>query len=700
MSDKSKWHNDSYRRCLVDMHISDSDVSFLSRLDTRDYARMMAMAEVQTAYVYANSHTGLCYWPTKSGQMHKNLGGRDLFGELVASCRHRSVGVVAYYSVIYNNWAYEEHPEWRMVDSAGGVSRDEGKKPNFTNRYGLCCPNSEAYCVFIRNQLSEIMSSYTVEGIFIDMTFWPTICYCNNCSRKFAEAFGKPLPREVDWSSDVWRSFHSLRRLWIQDFARMISRHIWSIRPAFTVTHNFASSLGHWLPAVDDGIVTANDYISGDLYGGAIEQSFASKLFYSLTRSHPFDYMSSRCDPDLMEHTTIKSEDALALHASIAIAHGGAFTAIDAIEPSGEMNEAVYRRLGKVFGRTRMYEKEIGGSLVQDVAIYFSFNSKMEGGNSPSSTEIYWGDVLGVGVRHTKIAVQAAKALKEYHVPFGVISKALIGSLHSYGVIVVPGVDEFDDEEIHAFRSYVESGGNLYLSGVAAARAFGEGLGLRLTGRMTVERTYLSPLVPEILCGVDPRFPLSVGIAQPHLEVEDTCEVLAETVLPYTNPRDGSTFASIHSDPPGIWSGNPALVRIRRGEGQVIWSGVPIESIDNEPHMQSFVEIVASLARKPFSFCSDAPAEVEVTLLKRQDNCLILNLVNMQDTKNVLPVFNFTVRVEVKNATIAQVCDIPSMSRLEFITDGDWLVIEMDRLDIYRMIRIDLVPEAGSQPCD
>jgi alpha-L-fucosidase len=111
MKDKA-WFRNSYRRNLVDMHIEDWDERFLSQLDPKKYVEMLKLANIKSAMVYANSHVGHCYWPTKTGHMHRGLKGKDFLGSVIGLCHKEGIDVIIYYSLIYNNWAYEQHPEW------------------------------------------------------------------------------------------------------------------------------------------------------------------------------------------------------------------------------------------------------------------------------------------------------------------------------------------------------------------------------------------------------------------------------------------------------------------------------------------------------------------------------------------------------------------------------------------------------------
>ena len=61
-----------------------------------------------------------------------------------------------------------------------------------------------------------------------------------------------------------------------------------------------------------------------------------------------YEFHTSRCT-DLKDHTTSKSASALAQQAAIALAHNGAFLFIDAIDPVGTLNPAVYETIGPIF---------------------------------------------------------------------------------------------------------------------------------------------------------------------------------------------------------------------------------------------------------------------------------------------------------------------------------------------------------------
>ena len=687
-----KWYANSYRRNLVDMHIDDWNDAFLAKFDATRYVTLLKQANVQTAMIYANSSVGLCYWPTKIGRMHRNLKGRDILGEILNLCRTEGITTVVYYSGIFNNWAYDEHPAWRTVDLDGGHSRDPGKRPLLTNRYGLCCPNSDPHRDFIKAQLTELVEAYEFHGMYLDMSFWPVVCYCANCRQRYAAEVGEDIPEQVDWDDPSWTGFQAKRVDWMTEYSFDLSNHVKGLRDSLSVQHNYALSLYSWLLAIDHTSADAHDYLGGDRFDGYIDQSFVCKLYYNLTRNFPNEYHTSRCYPDLFEHTTLKSEDMLRSHTYLALAHNTAFLFIDGIDPDGSLNPAVYRRMGKVFGESKSYEPFLGGAMVEDVAIYFSFNSKIDLGKNGSRASLYVGDIIEDPIPHIESAMATTAALKEGHVSFGVITKKLIASLSRYGTVVLPSIDRFDDEEIAAFSDYARNGGHLYLSGARAAQHFGTVLGVQYLGMSEETLTYFSPTATGagILGGVDEGAAVSVHAPQAIVEDLEGASVLATMLLPYTVPADGTRFAALHSDPPGIPTRHPAIISKQVGTGSIIWCSFGLERIDNEPHRSIFLDLLRWCHPEPFSFRSDAPPDVEIVLVEQPaNNRYVLHLINLQERRSVLPVRDFSVAVNLRHRQVGRVLRLPDAAPMDYQIDAQWVTIRIDELTIYQMIAIE-----------
>lgn len=162
-----EWPSRTYRRLLIDTHVPDWDHRLLASFNAADYVSTIAGAGFQSMMQYANSHVGLCLWRTKIGQMHRGMKGRDYFGEVMEQCRRHGLHRVAYYSLIFDDWAYDHHPHWRVLSPDYSDTDDQ-------KRTGAVCINSP-YSDHVLACVKELVRGYDFESVFSDMTFWPTI---------------------------------------------------------------------------------------------------------------------------------------------------------------------------------------------------------------------------------------------------------------------------------------------------------------------------------------------------------------------------------------------------------------------------------------------------------------------------------------------------------------------------------------------
>ena len=691
------WYKKSYRRNLIDMHIDDWDEKFLSKFNPEEYVEMLKLAKVQTAMVYANSHVGLCYWPTKSGEMHKGLKGKDIFGQILDLCHKEKMSVVAYYSGIFNNWAYENNPSWRIIDIDGNSSRKmHYENPTF-NRYGLCCPNSKGYRKFVVSQLKELCMGYEFEGFFIDMTFWPAICYCPSCQERYKKEVGGEMPSVIDFNDKKWIIFNKKRIEWLNEYANFISNTIKNFNNDLSIEYNYALAPRNLLLGFDYDISKAGTYVSGDLYGGFLEESFVCKLYYNITENMPYVYMTSRCDSNLRDHTTLKSMEMLKLHNYISLAHNGAFLFIDAIDPIGTLNRKVYERMGKVFSETSIYEKYIGGEMVQDVAIYFSFGSKIDPGQNGLKAFMSWSDSIDMHLPHLNSALGVSRILRENHIPFGVISKKQLDNLDDYKVLILSNIQVLDDEEIDKIFDYVSKGGKLYINcsiNSIPNKIYKDVLNLICEGITEEKVTYIAPVDDgmELIYDSSFNYPLSVGGSQIKAKSLNQKNVLGNLVLPYTLPDNPDKFASIHSNPPGIWTDYASIVNVAYGKGEIIWTAYPIELINKIPHKKTFLNLIKKLTGDEFSFASDAHSTVEFTLFNQPDKKrLILSMINEQEIMPPIPVNNFIVKLKLNNRKALKVLSLPEEEPLEFKLEGDYIKFNIDTLNLFKMVMIEYV---------
>ena len=147
----------------------------------------------------------VAYYPSKFDLQYRaqHLGDRDFFKRVNEMAREEGIRVVARMDI---NRAtrefFEAHPDWFC-------RRKNGEPVQSNGRY-FSCINSDYYKVFIPQVLEEIIDRYRPAG-FTDNS-WKgldrnTICYCDNCKRKFKAERGLSLPEAVSWDDPVYREW-------------------------------------------------------------------------------------------------------------------------------------------------------------------------------------------------------------------------------------------------------------------------------------------------------------------------------------------------------------------------------------------------------------------------------------------------------------------------------------------------------------
>ena len=663
------FYSNLYRRHLLDMHIEDWDPEFLSEFSPETYVENLKKARINYAMIYLQSHAGLCYYPTKTGVMHKRLEKEpDLIKRVVDLCHAAGIKVCGYYSLNYNTREHDRHPEWRMVQIDGKSRRESGSSSDeqlsFAStqqaRYGLCCPSNHDYRKFVYAQIDEMLEYFDCDALFFDMPFWLHTCYCPKCT----EAFGGPIPEDL-----MDRKLVEFKARMMGEFIQSVTDHVKSRRPDMPVEHNFAQGIaGSSSCGCVEEVLAACDYVGGDLYGDLYNHAFACKFYKNATKNQPFEQMFSRCKPALRMHTLTKTLDEMKTAVASTMQHHGATLVIDAIDPIGTMDSRLYDQLGELFAFQELYEPYFKGEMVEEVGLYYGMRSRYRG-NIPSSRSC---------------CANAGKTLTRAHIPFGVT-----GSFHDlsgYQVMAAPLLLSTEDQDNDRLIRYVENGGTLYLSGCGNAE-----LVEKLTGNRFVEMTeevniYVAPEpgYEAVFCGFNAKYPVPFERAAAVVE-PGFGQVIATLTFPYTKPND-VRYASIHSNPPGISSRIPAVTVNSYGAGKVIWSALPIEEETYEEDRQIFLNLL-HLDKKPeYFFTSDAPKHVELTAF-RDGDMVTVNAAVLDEESVSTPVAPFTIRVREKARSVKL---LPGGQEIPFTWENGYTVFQTQKLHIFDMYALEL----------
>jgi hypothetical protein len=680
-----RWYETAYRRAVIDMHIPDWDEAFLSRFDADQYVDMLVKSRAQSIVTYGQSHVGLFNYPTKVGQQHRGLKGRNILGEIIERCHAHDIAVVIYTSLIFDRWAADNHPQWRMVTH-------DGKPQGEGGRHGVLCPNSP-YREYVRAFAEEICRLFEFEGMRFDMTFWPSLCFCSHCQKRFADEVGGDIPRSIDWQNERWVAFARRREAWLAEFAAISTDTVHKLKPEATVEHQSSTYPLNWQFGVGPALVSRNDFLQGDFYGDSLQGSFVRKLLEDLTPNRPFGYETS-FSVELRDHTGMKSEALLEAKASAAIADAAAFVFIDAIDPIGTLNPNVHERMGRVFDRLMPYYPHLGGTRVEDIGIYYSLESKFS--FHPSGRNVAQPDTSDA---HTSSSMQASRRLIGAHVPFGVITKKSLARVAEIKLLILSSVNMMDEEEVVAIREWVRGGGTLLASGGTSlvdkqgrtqndfmlADVFGVSL---VKAAWHDQEHYVAPtaLGQKLFAGFSTGHPPFV--AGPVMEVRprEGAEVFATTTWPWPAP-DRSKFASIHSNPPWKTSEQPEIVINRFGKGRAVYTSSLIENV--EGLSATYLGLVQMLAGA-FRFEAEAPAVVEMTAFHQPDrHRYVVSLVNFQKDLPNIPIDGITVRARLSPQSVRRIVRLPDSATVEHQLHGGEIRFPVGRLETLAMFALE-----------
>jgi Hypothetical glycosyl hydrolase 6 len=179
----------------------------------------------ETQGVIINAGGIFAYYPSKFPLHHRAeaLGDRDLYGELAKAAHEDGLAVLARMD---SNRAHEDfykaHPGWFTADSTGKAYRN--------GDLYISCVNSPYYEEYIPGILQEIIERSHPQGITDNN--WSglgrtSICYCENCTRRFKDFVGESIPKEHNWNDPIyrwWIRWNYDRRLEIWDMYNRITK--------------------------------------------------------------------------------------------------------------------------------------------------------------------------------------------------------------------------------------------------------------------------------------------------------------------------------------------------------------------------------------------------------------------------------------------------------------------------------------------
>ena len=449
----------------------------------------------------ARCNLGMAYYDTTVGIRHYSLG-YDLFGRLAEACRRKGIALTAYINVGLSHEEALLHRDWATLQPEGHTY---GPDP-LTHFFRTMCYNTP-YGDHILEMVREVVSSYPVAGLFLDcMGLFP--CVGVECVREMKQ-------RGMDWQDPLQlREFAHLSRV---RMARRISETARAVKPNLLLYFN-------GVPYEDQEHI--GTYLEYECLptGGWGYENLPVYARYLRTLGKPVLNMTGRFHRSWGDFGGIRTEASLEYDCLYALANGLRATIGGHAHPRGDINDAVFDLIERVYTRLQRLEPWIDGAApVSDAALVMPEQALRQ--------------VDLDAFRSAQETVKGAtRMLCELKVQFDVVSYRR--PWEGYRLLVLPDELTLDAEAARKIRSHLDRGGAILSSGWSGLdpdrrRFVFEEWGVTYQGDDPHDPAYYvveSPLQENI-----PAMPHNFYSPGTALEPLAGTEVLARIVAPYFN---------------------------------------------------------------------------------------------------------------------------------------------------------------------
>lgn len=447
----------SLRQVHLDFHTPGGLATVAQDFDPVALADTMRAAHVGSVNVFARCHHGYSYYPTRVGTTHPGLGF-DLLGRQIDALHGAGIAAVAYVTIGWDDLAAAREPGSVVVGKDGSLnSRRPLTAPSITGglspddtgpsapRWSLLDP-STAYGDYVCDQVRELCGRYEIDG------FWFDICLA--------------VPNYSPWglaqmdaagadASDDRAAVAFARRREIA-FLERLSGLVCELAPNAEIFFNGTTD------AAMGELVHVQTHI--DVESLATSPGLWGYLHYPTVARHartfglPFLGMTGRFHKSWADFGGLKTFDQLEYECATILAAGGGVFVGDQMHPSGTLDPAVYRLVGRVFERIEQLEPWLLAAMpAAEVAIVSDPRLETFGGQ-PATAENP--EVEG-----------AAQLFLERAIQFDIVDS--VSDLAKYRLVVLPDGLVVKPALRAAIEAHLARGGSLLVSGTAGLGADG-----------------------------------------------------------------------------------------------------------------------------------------------------------------------------------------------------------------------------------
>ena len=693
-----------FRQLHLDFHTSEFVDEVGIKFSRQDFQQKLKAGHVNQVTVFARCAHGWSYYDSKAAQRHPGLSF-DLLGEMIEAAHEIDVKAHAHISVCLSEKDVRLHPEWLI---RGLDERTTWVKSLSEAGWHRLCLNN-VFIDEIYTQIHEVVSSYDIDGLFLDIAS-PIPCRCQNCVSTLLKQGKDPLN-----NAHVWELCETL----FKEYSDKVKSIVNAIKPNLPVFHNG----GHIQRGRPD-LVTGDTHFELESLptGGWGYDHFPLSALYMHHSEKPYSGMTGKFHTEWGEFGSYKHPNALRYEMALTLAYGACCSVGDQLHPNGEMDEATYQLIGEAYQEVEEKEAYLRDSkLTFDVAVLSleAIGAEYNEHNLIAKAEK---DTLSEEydeVNHISLAehsdVGAHRLLKEGQYLYTIIDADM--DFHRYKVLILPDYAHINEKLKSKILDYIGGGGKLLISGSSGASCGGQRhgsdeecgseqesllsiLGIELVGKMEKQPVYIRP-----------EFELKSFANTASVVYGDSFEVknhtgtaLAHFEEPLFNRSQYRFFSHQHAPSRNI-SAAPAIVDAE----QVVYIAFPIfENYKKHafvPIKQIFTHCLDKLLGGEKTICVDMPSTSVVTVMENQEtDASLIHLVyaptvkrgeGIEIVEDIPDLHDTTVRFKCRKKPVSvslvpQGIEIPFKFAKDFAGDEDGFVIEWNVacMNCHQMVEI------------
>ena len=669
------WVRNTARQIHLDFHTPPWAEGIGRDFDAKEFAGVLADAQVQVLVAFAKCHHGLSYFDTEVGKRHPGLSF-DLFGAILEACRSRDIACEAYFSLNVDEEIARAHPEWHALKEDGSPITSQVLADGSELYWTWLCDNRGAYLDgFFFPHVLEFLRGHDVDGLWFDMAgYLPGTCFCKACVEGMRQE-GLDPANERDHE---WFNLLTIRRVYEE--ARQI---IDAVKPGIPQLRMPAEvGAGHLFA----DLAAQYEIEALPSQAGPFMQPILVR--YARNFGIPVAGMTARFLRNWGDLGTRRGVVQQTVEAAYSLAHGGKVIVGDHLHDDGRLVKCVYEDIGQTMEYVREREALcVGAKSVPCAALIGSVTAGKRTCRARDA------DLFG-----------AAKILRECHLPFDVIDDTM--PFDPFGLVIIPPFDDpVGAETADALARYVAEGGRVLALGEALSS---EPLG-KLAG-LAFEHT--SDYAGEYLVTDDENLREALGSLAVYVDGHAVIArvVDARVLAGVRHPlcvRSRARFYGHYQAPPGDSAAYPAVTVRSEGKGEVAFIAFPLlESYLNSNNFllrKLFAAMLAILwppATRPIE--AAAPISAEVSLMRKGGHLLIhfldwhasRSLPGVGQIAEEFPTWhNINVRVSVGERNVNAVHLVPEGDELAFERLGGDLRFCLPDLTMHEIVAIELKGE-------